>query len=623
MVAAIETPALLRSVRRNTAESDPTIGTFRLATLKPYALARLGRAIPDEDPAKRWSLRKDSKQLSARLGCGVEFVFQLVNRICEIGPENIRGTDLLKKAPGGGKGKMKIKPPLRKPLSEAIFEVCVEHGMVPGHRRTTRAILEAMKKQGIAANGLPNRQTVAFHSRQPAILVARAARIEGEHMVRIIANSDEVKGINQCVQIDGTTFSSDDNEEDLLIALDDLDRELGIVNAVFGIDVATRGIWTYLPVVGAINSFLVGFALRRGLLSKQPLLDRYGLPGRYPWCGKPRRIVHDCGSEFLADHTQRVLVDMDIPFVDCCPVRTPYFRAKGERFNRTAHARFAEFLRSEQGRRYFRKVPGKPKAVGIRFSDLDPAMLAWIVSDYHNALHSGLGGHTPVQRFELLANGERGALKSGYPVPLEDTPELAWDFLWEMPRVVGHTGIHLCKRTYSDRRLAALFVPGERSSKKRIPVRLNPYALGSVKVKIPNENGVVSVVDVPWQRQSEQFLMDENTARAAANPSLWEWNAIYADLRRAGHEDPADAEAEELAEIREASAHSDRQPGAPVTRERKTDRSRRAMRLQLQHELAGGGSDARELDDNAGKPTLSLPPAPVLLPTGDGGAEEY
>lgn len=621
MVAQVESSITISPSPRNRAETDPQIGTMRLAVLRPYALARLGRVVPDVSPKKCWSVRRDIAELKGRLCCGAEQVFKFVRVICDKGPENVRGTDLLKNAPCGGKGKMKIKPHLRELLATAIQVVCVKQGMKPGHRRTTRAVLDHMQAAGAKKNELPSRVTVVFHCKQPAILVKRAALIEGEHMVRVAGSSDDVFAINQCVHIDVTTFSSGDNVEDIVYVFDDQGRLLGILNVIFGLDVATRGVWTYLPIVGSVNSFLVGLAIRRGLLPKESLLEKFGIRGTYPYCGKPREIKHDCGSEFLSEHTKRVLVDIDIQFVDVCPPETPYYRAKDERFHRIAHAHFAEFVRSDIGRRYLQPVPGKPKAVGIRFSDVDRALLEWIVCDYHNGARGGLGGQTPLQRFEMAANGRNGMPKCGYPVPLEDTKRLLWDFLWEVPRVIGHTGIHAFNRTYRDSQLSLLFAPGKRSSRRRLSVRANPYALGSVFVRVPTENGDTSIISVPWLRESEKFPMDANTVRAASNPSYWEWKAIYSDLRRAGKQSPTPAEAEELASKRELEAEKARGSGNVARRVRGRERGQREMRRHFADELPPPVpiSDGEPQNDER----MPAPQLFEILPTGDGGASEY
>lgn len=609
--------AAIPRAAKNKAETDPAVGILRLRLLMPYALQRLGREDASIAGHARLSLRRDRHHLVQACGCGSKKIAEFIAKICRLGPENVRGTDLLKCAPNGGRGKMKIKGHLRQPLTDAIHQVCVVQGLKPGCRRATTAIKNALTAVGISVKDLPSRATIAFHSRQPAIYAARTARIEGEHMVRAVGENLEQLAINGCTYLDCTTFSSNDAEEDQVIALDVLDREIGIANAIFGLDAASRGVWTYLPFVGAPNTYLVGLAIRRGLLDKQVLLEKYSIEGRLPLCGKPKRISHDCGSEFIGQHTVRVLDDMDIGFVDVCPPYTPYYRGKAERFNRTAHALFAEFLRSDCAKPYFRKVPRKPKAVGIRFCELDRALLDWVVNRYHVTGHSGLNGESPLQRFERLARGGDTFHKSGYPLPVKDSPELMWDFLWQIPRTIGHTGIHLWNRRYTDPRLQQFFAIGKRSSKRKIIIGVNPYALRAVYVRLPSEYGGSEIVTIPWLPESGKYLMDANTATQATNPSRWEWDAIYADLRRVGIQ-PTCVEAEKLAAKREPETGP--VSGAPQSRSNvptRKDRANRAMRDQFATEVPRTSSD---VDNRA----LKLSPRVfTLLPTGANGADEY
>lgn len=636
---APEQPSDIPRVPRNRAETDIAIGKQRMEILLPYVMARLGRPLvvggtsPGIQPAegtsrRRLSLSADAKELSRRLGCGCDFLARCVNLMIQKGPENVRASELLKRAPSGGRDQLKIKKSVRRVLIEATEKVCVEQGMIPGRRRTTDAIIQAMKRAGISDEDMPCRETIRWPGLTPHFVNERAARIQGEHMLRVIKNVDDFRAINGCVQMDGTTFTSNDNSEDVIYAVGEHGRELGIVNAIFGLDVTTRYPWTALPVVGAINSYLVGLAVHRGLIAKDRLFASYNIKGKLKLHGKPGAIQTDCGPEFIGQHTQRVLDDLNVGFSDICPPYTPHFRAPGERFNRTAHTLFAEFVRSPIGRKYQRPVPGKSKCVGVNFKDLDRAMLEWLATDYVERAHAGLGGSSPSERYEDYAQGRSPFPLCGYPVPMAENPHLMWDFLAEEKRVIKHTGIHLFNRCYRDARLTSFFSPGRRASAGRVAVRYNPYGLQYVYLRVESADGNVEIMAIPWVRETDRLPMSEDVAATAVNPSLWEWEAIYQTLRRAGHAKPTAIQAEILAEQREQSAGAPCASGAPKKRERAADRSKRAMRKFLEEtqitathaETAANGKPVSAL---SAKPPASTTRVIALLSTGENGADEY
>ncbi len=568
---------------KNKGETDVAVGANRLRVLLPFALARLGREYEvwdvGSETLKRCSgplpLRPHVVELAAQLGCGTDFVFELVNRIVEKGPENVRASDLLKKAQGGGRGTSRLSPATSKELDAAVWEICVEQGLCPRGKAANKAIRELMLANGIAGR-LPASATINSRSSSPKILNARTDAYARDHLNRICGAPDQVKGLMSVLQLDTTLFSDEDS---VLYIVDQKGRIAGIANVIFGILGANRGIWTWLPFAGAANGYLAGIAIKRGLLAKEALFREMEVRGILPLHGKPAEIRHDGGPEFVNDHTGGLLVDINILVNDRSPPGTPHFRGTLERFNRTAHVLFAEFLESNEGKRYLRPIPSRPGARGILIKDLDRALADWIVTRYHLRKHSGLGGDTPMERFEKLVLGGNGLPASGLPQPLVETPQLVWDFLCEEMRVVNHTGIFLRNRRYSSPELSRLFMPGSRSSERKIAVRYNPYAMRSVFVMIPDELGVDKIVEIPWVPENGKFIMDDDDRGASINPSIWEWDALYKVQRYAGNDQPSASVVEELHARKEEEADAQKpRKGAPKKSAHRGETRNRVMR---------------------------------------------
>ena len=612
---------------KNCAETDASIGRIRMLRLIPYARARLGQSMAggsDADVYVRLSLRRDMKQLTKDLACGAEKLRSWVHYICESGIENVRVSDFLKSAPSGGKGKCKIRQIVRAPMQDAINEVCVNQGITPGSRAATKRIRAEMERLGVPKNQQPSPRALKSAATAPDIVTAHTASVAGEHMCRVLGVNTEAMKINEVVLIDATTHSSDSDVAECLYAVDEFDRVLGLVNAIYGIDAATRGVWTALGYVGAANTFLAGLSIHRGLLDKGPLLAKYGICGAWPWCGKPSRLVTDRGSEFVGKRIKGTLDEIGIGFVDKSPPVSPYYKAKVERFNRTAHTLFTDFLRSEVGRKYFRPVKGKQGATGILFRDLDRAMLEWVVSIYHARGHKGLGGSSPLDRFNDIANGLRGFPLSGPPVAVADRPDLMWDFLWEEHRVINHVGISIFNRTYNDSNngknsaLTQFLAPGTRSSIKRNSTRFNPYALGQVFVRRADTG---EIFKIPYTPKNDVLPMTLDQARQAINPSLWEWRTAYTDLKRVGIEKPTPGQMSEVIQAREEKILNPSVSISGVLTQR--DVSNLQMRVAF--------ASAQPVATTRPPPTIpnktalnrkTLQPA-TLLPTGRGGADEY
>jgi hypothetical protein len=366
----------LPSTPRNQPETDLEIGSARMSALLPFALALLGRPYQVWDLATgrrverngRLSIKDHVNELVRHLGCGSDFIYKCISTLCDCGPENVKISSFLKGAPSGGKGGCRTGANDQALFVKAIDEICMTRGLRPGREKALKEIRTYLAAHGWSGK-LPSDKTLRKHSKAAWVQRARADSYERDHLFRVIAQPAESLGLMSMVQLDTTTFT--DDEPDAVRVVNDLGQDLGPANVIFGIMGANRGVWTFCPFVGAANSFLAGLSIKRGLLSKDPLLQEYGIQGVYPYSGKVGEIRHDNGSEFNAEHLRSVLTLRGIKFNfdESSPVKTPHYRGKEERFNRTAHKLFKDFLDSPQGMRYLRPVHGNKKAKGIRLPE--------------------------------------------------------------------------------------------------------------------------------------------------------------------------------------------------------------------------------------------------------------
>ncbi len=631
-------PQVTERVGPNRGETEILTGQIRLRWLTPFARARRGEPYELWNPEllkmevhdKPLALRPVVNDLAARLGCGVDFVYQLVDKLVNFpgGPQNAQASDMLKTPQGGGEGTSRLGHAKEQALEQAIWDVRVTRGMKTG-RKAMKEIRDSLEESpAFAGMALPGADTIAKRWNSEKILTALADPYERDHLNRMCGDPDKIVGLNSVLCIDCATMS---NEEQEVRALDEHDRDLGPVTCIWGINAATRGVWTVCGFPGAQNGFLVGHAIRQALIDKQPLLKECGLENEiWPFHGRPGQIQHDHGSEFINEHIERALRERDIAFpsIDHSPAKTPHFRGRSERFHQTAQWLFAEFLKSGQAKQVIRTVEGKPNAIGIRLSDLNKALVTWVVLDWHKRPLKALGGDSPLARWEKYVQGRNGLPLSGIQLPLEDSNELRWQFLWRETRTVNHIGIQFLNRNYRSFDLNALLQPNSRSSGKRIEFRFNPYLMGQIFVKVPGECGD-EIVSIPWVPIDDRFRPTADLAARSQNPTMWEWKLLYQDLKNGNSAKPTPALMEDLQRHREEQEKLCRGRRGRG-RQKQTAVAHRAMRGFAANALPITTSKKPE-------PTATLEQfmpdrrnvvsgitmSPYYLPVGDAGHEEY
>ncbi|HEY0967270.1 MAG TPA: Mu transposase C-terminal domain-containing protein [Opitutaceae bacterium] len=614
-------------------ESDIDVGCIRMRVLTPFALARLGQPYEIWDIEKKClvtidrslPLRPYAKELAERLGCGTDLIFEWVNLMCEKGPQNVVASELLKGSSSGGKGVSRLPASEEEALEKAVYQVCVNTGLKPGTKAATKAIRSHLIASGCVSRAIST-ATIRKRSMCPRITFARADAYERDHLHRIAGHPDDVLGLNSVVVIDTTTFTDEDKSLRVVNAQND---DLGPANVIFAVLTANRGIWSFRAFVGPQNAYLVGLTIKRGLVSKESLLDRYNISGIWPFHGKVGTLKHDRGSEFLNGLVEEGIKSRDIAIDDRSPPETPHHRGDLERFNRTAHVLFNEFMESDPAKRFLRPVNGMNSSKGILLKDLDRAMTEWIVLHYHERSHKGLGGDSPIRRMEKFVRGENGLPASGFPSALKESDELTWDFLCKVTRKVNQLGISFGNRRYVNPDLKKLLKLNSRSSELKIEVRFNPYDMGQVYVKIPDEHGVERICPVPWLPETQKYRPSLPNQQASINPSLWEWRTLFRDVSRGNTEKPTSGLAEALHAKKEADAAAGKgSSGSKRPKERKVEAVNREMRgefgkteLTVTSEALGNEPHETDLSKSGPKRKPSNP-IPELLETAC-GADAY
>ena len=155
-------------------------------------------------------------------------------------------------------------------------------------------------------------------------------------------------------------------------------------DVMHGPKVVVRGQWrkTYLVSLFDDASRLIAhsaFGLDETALAiegvlKQALLKR----------GVPRKLVVDNGSAYRAHTLQGVCARLGIQLIHCRPY-APEGKGKLERWHRTLRDQFLSELDERQI---------------ADLDDLNARLWAWVEQIYHRTPHEGLGGQTPLARYQ-------------------------------------------------------------------------------------------------------------------------------------------------------------------------------------------------------------------------------
>lgn len=247
-------------------------------------------------------------------------------------------------------------------------------------------------------------------------------------------------------------WQADHTELDVMI-LDAADRPARPWLTVIEDD-HSRAVAGYTVFLGAPTSMQTALALRQAIWRK--------VDPQWQVCGLPSVLYSDHGSDFVSAHTEQVCADNHIRLVHSTP-GVPQGRGKVERFFGTVTS---ELLPTLPGH-----IPhgthGKPVTVPtLSLAQLDTAIAAFVVRDYHQRVHSETG-ETPQHRW--LAGGWLPRM----PESLEQLDLLLLTLT--SPRVVHRDGIHCHGLRYLDLTLSAYV--GE-----RVTVRYNPRDLAEIRL---------------------------------------------------------------------------------------------------------------------------------------------
>lgn len=382
-------------------------------------------------------------------------------------------------------------------LAHQIEEI-IEDGIDTSYKRRERPTQQELLRHirgKCAAAGLkpPSRKAIAARIAvrpHKEIIKAREGGRVANNRLDPVQPGLRPKDPLEIVQIDHTRAD--------LQLVDDLRRKpLGRPWLTLVFDVHSRCVLGFTVSFDNPSAVGVGLAITQAVQPKVGWLRERGLEVQWPVYGIPRTLHLDHGRDFRSRALARGCEQYGITITYRPPGR-PNFGGHIERMMGTLMKRVHALPGTTSSNVVQRgNYPSEEKAA-ITLSSFEK-ILALIISEYHNEIHSALG-KAP------LAVWRDGVERTGNPRTPDDPNEFLLNFLPFTERIVRREGIRLSSKTYFDPGLSTLI--GGNECKRRIV--FDPRDVTAIFVEMPDKSHVrVACVDpeVPptslWEHKAE------------------------------------------------------------------------------------------------------------------------
>ncbi|WP_091977849.1 Mu transposase C-terminal domain-containing protein [Methylobacterium sp. 13MFTsu3.1M2] len=189
------------------------------------------------------------------------------------------------------------------------------------------------------------------------------------------------------------------------------------------------------------------------------------------------KLVTDWGSGYRSEECRRVVRSMGATF-EHPPAGRPHLRGRVERMFSTIKSQFLGYFTGRTSSNVVEKGLYDPgTGASIPVDDLARNLVRYVVDDYHNRPHDGLGGETPRNAWIRLRR-ENGRL----PVPDRHTQRAIFGIKTEC--VLDNSGVEILGLRYQSRELHDWFT---RKGIHDVAIRLDPEDVGHASVLLGDD----------------------------------------------------------------------------------------------------------------------------------------
>ncbi|SHK47766.1 putative transposase [Shimia gijangensis] len=258
---------------------------------------------------------------------------------------------------------------------------------------------------------------------------------------------------------------------------------------------------------------------------KEPWADAVGSMTVWHMYGTPETVVTDNGSAYCSEAFSEACADLSITHLRTI-AGLPMMRGTVERFFRTATTNLLQRLNGRTFSNVLEKGDYNSEAKAcLEIRDLCFALVRWVVDDYHNTNHGGLGGRTPLEQWEA-------DMKEGN-VPLRSAPSTSQKrlaFGLRETRVVSKSGVSVLGVHYNADTLAHEFM---RKDKHEVQVRWSANDIGRVSVRLEDNWVEVPAVNKCFDGVHAQDWLQARRNLAARDPKqeLWREEVVSRSIK--------------------------------------------------------------------------------------------
>jgi putative transposase len=283
------------------------------------------------------------------------------------------------------------------------------------------------------------------------------------------------------------------------------------------IDVFSRVIVGYYLSLDYPNAFSVGLCLCHAMLPKDDELKQLGIRQRWDVWGKPDMFHTDNGKDFRSYLIEDACGKNDLPW-DFRRPAVPHYGGHIERALGTVARKIHGLPGTTFSEWKARREYDSDAKATMTLDELRYWLLNYLLGEYHNSLHKGIGC-PPMARWEESVVGSDRYVPAGIPDRIADPFQLRVDFLPFAHRTVQREGIVWDHIWYSSGVLADHVGQEKGGRRRKFKVRRDPTDLSKLYFY---DEAAAGYVELPQ--------------RGAFRPviSLWDHRAATAWLRAQG-----------------------------------------------------------------------------------------
>lgn len=262
-----------------------------------------------------------------------------------------------------------------------------------------------------------------------------------------------------------------------------------------------------------------GLCISNAILTKDLLLEKYGIQGDWPCWGTMSTIHLDNAKEFRGNMLKKACQNYGIN-IEHRPIATPHWGGHVERllgtFSKEIHNLSGSTFSKVSDRENYNSI----EKASLTISEFEKWLTIYIVNIYHQKVHSSLM-MSPLEKYKSGIFGLNGESGTGLPPKLFNERRIKLDFMPFVERTIQEYGVLIDHITYYDDILRKYIHSREDSSKyskkQKYIFKRDPRDISIIYFYDPILN---DYFEIPYRDTSKPPI------------SIWEFNEVVTKLQK-------------------------------------------------------------------------------------------